>query len=156
MSHSNLNVVTIPLPTCQDYRILCSSINGNTVRSTIMIPISEQEEKNIDNIKDSTLKFHRNNMSFSVKMKDIYCYGEVDFTNKDDLNQIDSFDFLEHLGASGIHIYSQYDYKTHSCKTFNKKLLWTETWRPSVVAQMTHGYLGKPQRILLFNKYIRK
>lgn len=146
----------IPLPTCQDYRILCSSISGRTVRSTIMIPISEQEEKNIDNIRDSILKFQRGNMSFSVRMKDIYCYGEVDFTNKEDLNQIDSFNFLDHLGATGIHIWSQYDYKTHSCKAHNKKLLWTETWHPSVVAQMAHGYLGKPQRILLFNKYAIK
>lgn len=146
----------IPLPTCQDYRILCSSISGRTVRSTIMIPISEQEEKNIDNIRDSILKFQRCNMSFSVRMKDIYCYGEVDFTNKEDLNQIDSFNFLDHLGATGIHIWSQYDYKTHSCKAHNKKLLWTETWHPSVVAQMAHGYLGKPQRILLFNKYTIK
>lgn len=121
-----------------------------------MIPISEQEEKSIDNIKDSTLKFKRGDLSFSVKMKDIYCYGEVDFTNKEDLNQIDSFDFLDHLGISGIYIWSQYDYETHSCKTPNKRLLWTETWRPSVVAQMAHGYLGKPQRILLFNKYATK
>lgn len=146
----------IPLPTCQNYRILCSSINGRTVRRTIMIPISEQEEKNIDNIGDSILKFQRGDMSFSVRMKDIYCYGEVDFTNKEDLNQIDSFNFLDHLGISGIHIWSQYDYKTHSCKAHNKKLLWTETWRPSIVAQMAHGYLGKPQRILLFNKYAIK
>lgn len=121
-----------------------------------MIPISEQEEKRIDNIKDSTLKFQRGDMSFSVKMRDIYCYGEVDFTDKEDLNQIDSFDFLDHLGARGIYIWSQYDYKTHSCRTPNKRILWTETWSPSVVAQIAHGCLGKPQRILLFNDYIRK
>lgn len=146
----------IPLPTYQNYRILCSNVSGSIVRITIMIPISEQEEKSIDNIRDSTLKFKRGDASFSVRMKDIYCYGEVDFTSKEDLNQIDSFNFLEHLGASGIHILSQYDYKTHSCKARNKKLLWTETWHPAIVAQMAHGYLGKPQRILLFNKTIIK
>lgn len=146
----------IPLPIYQNYRILCSNANGYNIRRTIMIPISEQEEKDIDNIGDSTLKFKRGNMSFSVKMKDIYCYGEVDFTNEEDLDQIDSFNFLDYLGANGIRIYSNYDYKTHSCKASNKKLLWTETWCPSVVAQITHGYLGKPQRILLFNEYVRK
>ena len=156
MSHSDLNVVTIPLPIYQNYRILCSSTNGYTIRRTIMIPISEQEEKSIDNIKNSVLKFQRGDISFSVKMNDIYCYGEVDFTNRDDLNQIDSFNFLDYLGATGIHIYSRYDYKTHSCEAPNNMLLWAETWRPSAVAQMAHGYLGKPQRILLFNNYIRK
>lgn len=149
-------MVTIPLPTCQDYCILCSSANGGTIRRTIMIPISEQEEKRIDDIKDSTLKFQRGDMSFSVRMGDIYCYGEVNFTNEEDLNQIDSFDFLDHLGARGIYIWSQYDYKTHSCKAPNKRILWTETWSPAVVAQIAHGRLAKPQRILLFNNYIRK
>ena len=155
MSHSDLNVVTIPLPIRSDYRVLCSNKDGHTIRRTIMIPISEQEEKDIDNIKDSTLKFQRGTMSFSVSMKDIYCYGEVDFTSIEDLNQIDSFNFLDYLGASGINIYSNYDYKTHSCKAPNRRLLWTETWHPAVVAQMAHGYLGKPQRILLFNEYVR-
>lgn len=120
-----------------------------------MIPISEQEEKDIDNIKNSTLKFQRGTMSFSVSMKDIYCYGEVDFTSIEDLNQIDSFNFLDYLGASGINIYSNYDYETHSCKAPNRRLLWTETWHPAIVAQMAHGYLGKPQRILLFNECVR-
>lgn len=155
MSHSDLNVVTIPLPIRSDYRVLCSNKNSGTIRRTIMIPISEQEEKNIDNIGDSTLKFKRGAMSFSVRMKDIYCYGEVDFTSREDLNQIDSFNFLDYLGAKGISIYSKYDYKTHSCKAPNRRFLWTETWHPSVVAQMAHGYLGKPQRILLFNESVR-
>lgn len=145
-----------PLPTCQNYRILCSNIISGIIRRTVMIPISEQEEKAIDNIGDSILKFQRGNKYFSVKMKDIYCYGEVDFTNEEDLDQIDSFNFLDYLGGIGIHIWSHYDYKTHSCKTFNKQILWTETWSPAIVAQIAHGCLGKPQRILLFNEYVRK
>ena len=43
----------IPLPTYQNYRILCSNVSGSIVRITIMIPISEQEEKTIDNIGNS-------------------------------------------------------------------------------------------------------
>ena len=117
-----------------------------------MIPISEQEEKSIDNIKDSVLKFQRGDISFSVKMNNIYCYGKVDFTNRDDLNQIDSFNFLDYLGASGINIYSNYDYKTHSCSSPKQHCLWTETWNPAELAKMAHGYLGKPKRILLFNQ----
>lgn len=121
-----------------------------------MIPIDEKEEKDIDNISDSTLTFNRGDTTFHVTMKNIFCYGEVDFTNIDDLNQIDSFGFLDYLGIQGIHIYSRYNYKTHSCSSPKKHLLWSETWRPSVVAQMAHGYLGKPQRILLFREITRK
>lgn len=121
-----------------------------------MIPINEEEEKLIDNIDKSTLAFHRGNRSFSVSMRDIYCYGEVNFEDKDTLNQISEFKFLNHLGEVGVHIYSRYNYKTHSCSSPKRHCLWTETWNPAELAKMAHGYLGKPQRILLFNQTIRK
>lgn len=117
-----------------------------------MIPINEDEEKLIDNIDKSTLTFHRGNRSFSIQMRDIYCYGEVDFNNKETLDKIEEFNFLDYLGAIGVHIYSRYDYKSHSCTSPMRRCMWTETWSPAHLAKMAHGYLGKPQRILLFNQ----
>lgn len=121
-----------------------------------MIPIDEDEEKLIDNIDKSILTFHRGNRSFSVTMRDIYCYGEVNFEDEDTLNQIKEFKFLDYLGAVGVHIYSRYDYKTHSCSSPKRYCLWTETWNPAELAKMAHGYLGKPKRILLFNQTLKK
>lgn len=120
-----------------------------------MIPIDENEEKLIDNIDKHTLTFHRGDRTFSVSMKDIYCYGEVDFEDEDILNRISKFKFLDYLGAVGVHIYSGYDYKTHSCSSPKSCCLWTETWNPAELAKMAHGYLDKPKRILLFNQTIK-
>ena len=139
-----------------------------------MIPIDEEEEKLIENNKEdmncenpwervsklvelnaenkSVLTFNRGNRTFSVSMRDIYCYGEVDFEDKDTLNQISEFKFLDYLGEVGVPIYSRYDYKTHSCSSPKQHCLWTETWNPAELAKMAHGYLGKPKRILLFNQ----
>lgn len=145
----------IPLPISPNYRILNNNRSNIGNRTTIMIPIDENEEKLIDNIGKETLHFNRGNRSFSVQMKDIYCYGEVDFNDKETLDKIEEFNFLDHLGAVGVHIYSGYDYKSHSCTSSISRCMWTETWSPAHLAKMAHGYLGKPQRILLFNQIIK-
>ena len=145
----------IPLPISPHYHILNNNKTRNGTRTTIMIAISEEEESMIDNIGKNILHFDRGNRRFSVQMRDIYCYGEVNFNDEDTLNQIDDFKFLDYLEEVGVHIYSNYDYTTHSCSTSKKTLLWTETWSPAILAKMAHGYLGKPQRILLFNQTIK-
>lgn len=120
-----------------------------------MIPIDEDEEKLIDNMNRTTIRFHRGDRTFSISTRDIYCYGECDFTDKNTLNRIKNFKFLDFLGAVGVHIYSRYNYKTHSCSSPKRHCLWTETWNPAELAKMAHGYLGKPKRILLFNQTIK-
>ena len=122
------------------------------MQSTIMIPISEEEEANIDRIGKQVLHFHRKDRTFSVQKSDIYCYGEVDFKDKETYDEIDKFPFLNHLVMSGAVVYANYDYDSHSCSCHKKNKLWTETWSPAKLAMITHGYLGKPKRILLFNQ----
>ena len=145
----------IPLSIFPHYRILNSKKSSTGTKNTIMIPIDEDEELLIDNIDKQTLHFHRGDRTFSVQMKDVYCYGEVDFTDKDTLDKINDFKFLDHLEAVGAHVYSNYDYETHSCSSPKEYCLWTETWHPAVLAKMAHGYLGKPKRILLFNQILK-
>ena len=155
MLNSNLVLKKIPLPIYSDYRILNSNITEAKTKVTVMIPITEKEEENIDNIDNSVLIFIRGKRKFSVTMKDIYCYGEVNFTDRETLDKIENFNFLNYLGEVGVHIYSNYDYTTHSCSTSKKTLLWTETWSPAELAKMAHGYLGKPDRILLFSQNLK-
>lgn len=135
---------------------MSKNVSRLETKLTVMIPINEEEEKLIDNIDKSILKFNRGSKTFSVSMIDIYCYGEVDFEDEDTLNKISEFKFLDYLGEVGVHIYSKYDYKTHSCSSPKRRCLWTETWNPAELAKMAHGYLGKPKRILLFNRTLKK
>ena len=122
------------------------------IKIGVMILVVEIVELIFDIFDYFSLHFHRGDRTFSVQMKDVYCYGEVDFTDKDTLDKINDFKFLDHLEAVGAHVYSNYDYETHSCSSPKEYCLWTETWHPAVLAKMAHGYLGKPQRILLFNQ----
>lgn len=138
------------MPIHSDYHILCSNRTSHRCVITVMTYITEEEENLIDNLKDKTLQLTRGNRVFDVRMNQIHCYGEVDFENQDDLDTIDGFKFLDFLGGVGIHIYSRYNYKTHSCSSPKRNALWTETWSPAELAKYAHGFLGKPQRIILF------
>lgn len=140
------------MPIHKDYHFLCSNRSRYRTVSTIMTYITEEEESLIDNLKDKTLQLTRGNRVFNIKMNQIHCYGEVNFESQEDLDTIDGFKFLDFLGCVGIHIYSMYNYKTHSCSSPKRYALWTETWSPSELAKMAHGYIGKPQRIILFNQ----
>lgn len=117
-----------------------------------MTAITEKEENLIDNLKDDIIELHRGNRTFSISRRQIYCYGIVDFDNQDDLDTIEKFKFLTHLGVMGQHIYSNYNYKTHTCSSNKNRLLWTETWSPSQLARFAHGSLNKPERIILFSQ----
>lgn len=145
----------IPLPIFPHYRILNNNRSSVCCKFTIMIPIDKEEEQLIDNIDKQILTFERGDREFKVSMKDIYCYGEVDFNDKDTLNKIEEFNFLDYLVGVGIHIYSNYDYESHSCSSPKRYCLWTETWSPATLAKIAYGSLDKPKRILLFNQNIK-
>lgn len=116
-----------------------------------MTYITEAEELELDKGKQLILK--RGNRNFTVDKNNIYCYGNVDFSEgSDDMKQIATFSFLDYLGAVGIHIPSDYHYDTHECHSPLRCYRWTETWRPEVLAKYAHGCLGKPERIVLFVK----
>lgn len=120
-----------------------------------MIEINEEEEELIDNIGKETITFKRGDKVFSIKMNDIYCYGDIDLNKQDICDRISKFSFLSHLGFSGIPIYSNYDYETHTCLTSIKKLMWSETWNPLDLVRYAHACLNKPNKILLFSQIIK-
>lgn len=143
------------MPITKDYRILAYNNNVHSSKQlTIMTYISEEEEAQLD--KGKTLILKRGDKTLKVEINKTYCYGEIDFTNgSDDMEQIDTFDFLNYLGSfKGVPIHADYNYETHSCCSPVKKIRWTETFHPSVVAQYAHGCLGKPQRVVLFYQLI--
>uniref|UniRef100_A0AAU8MIC6 Uncharacterized protein n=1 Tax=Geladintestivirus 2 TaxID=3233134 RepID=A0AAU8MIC6_9CAUD len=140
----------------QIYHILCDDkTKGKLIRRIYMTSITEKEEEELDNMK-TYITINKSSKSFYLHRNQIYCYGDVDFHKEEDLNQIDSFDFLYFLKETGIPIYSNYNYDTHSCSLINNKLMWTETWKPSVLAKMAHGYIGKPRKIIIFYQDIKQ
>lgn len=140
----------------QPYHILCKCDKGIKPYYVIMTYISKKEEDIIDSfkaeLKNGNISLKRDNITFNINTDKIYCYGEIDFNCREDLDIIDSFSFLSHLGGAGIPFCSKYDYKTHTCKSPTKKIQWRETWSPSELARFAHASIDKPKRVVLFKQ----
>ena len=141
------------MPIFQDYYILISRIDINRREQVIMTYITEEEEQELDERNELTLK--RNNIVFQIHSNNVYCYGEVNFKEgSDDCKQIATFNFLDYLGWKGIMLPSDYHYDTHECHSPLTSYRWYETWQPDVLARYAHGCLNKPKRIILFRRLL--
>lgn len=139
------------MPISKDYHIVNINRNNRSSKELIvMTHISKQEEDLLDEGKD--IKVNRGNRTFDVTARNLYCYGEVDFSDgSDDLMKINTFNFLNHLNNfTGVSICSDYDYEHHECHSPIKEYRWTHTWQPARLCQYAHGCLNKPKRIVLF------
>lgn len=119
-----------------------------------MAEISEDEEKLIDEFianKEEVITITKGDRTFNINRNNIYCYGNVNFRDDNDLSVIDKFKFLNHLEGVGLKVYANYNYETHSCKSPRKFALQSETWSPVFLSKFAHAALNKPERIILFD-----
>lgn len=115
-----------------------------------MIPISEKEEKLLDN---GFLRTVRNGFSFGIDKRNVICYGEIDFRDgSDDFEVIQGMNWLDHIMGLGICVPSDYNYEEHCCYSPTKRYRYYDTSNPAIVAQYFHGRLGKPQRCCIFKE----
>lgn len=143
------------MPITPNYRIICSNKEGATKFQVFLTHINAREESKIDNLDNNILELVRGNKTFKILYKNIYCYGDVDFTNDEDLDTIDDFNFLNHLSAVGISLPSDYDYDKHECRPNGTRIKYRESWSPSEVVMYNYACLGKPKKILLFKQIIK-
>lgn len=128
-------------------------LNSGKVVYIIISYLSETEEKELDNIGRVVLK--RGNEQFKISIRDVYCYGEIDFsTNSQDFKQLDDFDLCSIKLMHGQDIWSDYSYAQHKCFSPTNRVRWTETWSSAIYAQQCHGMIGKPERTIIF-KYTK-
>ena len=117
----------------------------------IITGISELECKKLKAL--NNLNIVRGNCKFHITPDDVLCYGDIDFhEGSDDCKELDTFNWLEHLGAKGVGIPSRYNYDRHECSSPMNKYLITETFRNSTLCRYLHGCLGKPQFTLIFRE----
>lgn len=129
----------IQMPISHHYHI----ISGTNV---CMIEIDEKEELKIDKLGDKILSLERGDRIFNITKDKIYCYGEVDFNSREDLETIEDFKFV----TDYVQYITRYDYDKHCSYSFGKKPSWSETNSSAKLAKFAHGCLGKPERIILF------
>lgn len=122
--------------------ILCRS--NDVIKTVIvMIPITEEQEKEIDD------NGYINVDGLKINASNIYCYGNIDINNNEDLKSIEKFDLIG-KGDDDNYIYSNYNYEkgiveydSNVPKTYpiNNTIEWFK-----------YNYLliGKPERILIY------
>lgn len=83
--------------------ILCHTKSLAGVTYTVMRPITEQDEQNLDKWECINVDGKR------IDKKDIYCYGEINLSSNDDVEYIKKFSLLDTDNGGTIH--SNFNYQ---------------------------------------------
>lgn len=123
----------------------------------IIEPITAKEEEDIDKsseIYGSIRYITKDNII--IPAKDIYLYGEVDFNNTDDLNNIRQFGIINDENDAYNAVYSNFDFEKGTCTTINGIIKNHPTWNPVEWFKFKYVLIGKPKRVIVYRKYIKK
>ena len=77
--------------------ILCHTKSLAGVTYTVMRPITEQDEQDLDKWEYINIDGKR------IDKKDIYCYGEINLSSNDDVEYIKKFSLLDTDNGGTIH-----------------------------------------------------
>ena len=122
--------------------ILCRIKTLGNFIYTVMRPITEEQEKELDDMEKITID------GITIDKDNIYCYGQFDVNNEEDLNYIKKFNIINLEADNAVHSNINYEdgtvaiegniAKTYSCY--------------DVVKWFKYQYLliGKPNRIIVY------
>ena len=144
----------MPLVVREDYFVMVSHSSNRISHKVIITGITEGEELLLDD--GHAITITRGDMIFVIEPKDIVAYGIIDFsTNSEDYETIEEFRYLDHLGLFGVSIPANYHYDEHCAYSDTNRYKTFDTTNPARLAQYAHGFIGKPERSLIF-KWTRK
>lgn len=83
--------------------ILCHTKSLAGVTYTVMRPITEEDEQNLDKWECINVDGKR------IDKKDIYCYGEINLSSNDDVEYIKKFSLLDTDNGGTVH--SNFNYQ---------------------------------------------
>lgn len=112
-------------------------------------PITEQQETRIDN----SYKYfgairYEINKDVIIEAKDIYLYGELNFTKEEDVNALLKYNLID--DNNGFIIKSNFDYENGCFTTIDKVARQYHTWNVIDVIKYCHCLIGKPNRIIIY------
>lgn len=134
-----------------------SKFNTRKYLVVIIEPITEKEEQDIDNYgqRHGEIRYV-NKDKVIIPAKDIYLYGEVDFNNEEDLNHIEKFNLIDDDPDAYNAVYSNFDFDKGICTTINGVIKTYPTWNALTWFMCKYVLIGKPKRIIVYKKYIKK
>ena len=141
----------IPMPVDMSFKTISVHVSPGVREQFIITGITEKENAAIK--RSENIDITRGEFKFHITPDDILCFGDIDFSDgSEDLKELDTFNWLEHLGMKGVTIPGNYDYEEHTCYSNKSVIMHRETFRNSVLCQYLHGCLGKPKYTLIFRR----
>lgn len=147
---------TINLLGIRNQVVLCHTESGKNTRvPIIMCPITEQEEKSIDNSTKwyDVIRWKRSDGSI-ISGKNIYLYGEVDVDKEEDVDYILKYNLIDTEVGSNNWMPANFDYDTGTFTTIDRKRKETSTWDAYEWFLYNHVLIGKPKRIIIYKPNI--
>lgn len=116
-----------------------------------MEAITEKEEQRIDNAPKYYGEIrHVRSDGYVIPAKDIYLYGEIDFNNEDDINNIKRCNLIDMNLNTCNWIYSNFDFKKGCFTTINNIVKGSPTWNALEWFKYKYVLIGKPKRIIIY------
>ncbi len=144
------------MPISKDYQtVICHTekVNGRLKSQVriLMTWITDKEEASLD--KGRAISITRGGITFYLDSDNVFSYGKVDLHDDSEdyeaLNELIPFNDI-------VHIPSNYDYDTHTCKSPTKMYQTRETNDIGAMAQYAHGRLGKPNKVVIFRLTVKQ
>lgn len=114
---------------------------GNLVY-TVLRPITKEQEEEIDEKEEI-------NFDGTIINKDnIYCYGQFDINNKEDINYIKKFNIINLDDNNPI--YTNYDFNKGIVSVEGNVIKTSECYNPIEWFKYKYLLIGKPERIIVY------
>lgn len=122
--------------------------NGKISKIVTLRPLSENEEKQCED--DNTPYIELDN-GVHIKKNRVILYGDIDITNKNDLNSIAYYCYIPEDYDARLHAYFNYDKGSFTTKDGVAKD--TITYDPILWFKYNHCLIGKPKKVLIYKTY---
>ena len=109
---------------------------------TVMREITDKQEQELDDLESINID------NKVVTKEDIYCYGQIDVNNEEDINYIKKFNIINLDSENSIH--SGYDYEKGEVVIENNIAKKHSTWNPIEWFKYNYLLIGKPKRIIIY------
>ena len=121
---------------------------GGRQVAIIMLPITEEEERKLDERKAFGKEI--GGELFSLGPSNVKYYGEIDFhRGSEDYAVLEESKLFFPMEFQGAVVPANYDYDKHVCYSDYKKPKWYDTVNAAIICQYAHGVLGKPKRVAI-------
>ena len=122
--------------------MLCRTKTMGELVYTVMREITGAQEKEIDELKSVTID------NKIISKDNIYCYGEIDINNEEDIKYLQKFNIINLDAENSIH--SGYDYEKGNVVIEGKIAMMRPTW--DVIEWFKYNYMliGKPKRVIIY------